>query len=119
MVLVAAMTVMLPMISMAESATAPMGEVQMFLASKVTLDQARAIALKDVPGTLSSIGFNDENGRGVYEAKVVATDGSETLLNIDANTSDLLGEGLASVMADHEQGVGETGGEGQDAETNG
>ncbi|MEC3863108.1 PepSY domain-containing protein [Mesobacterium sp. TK19101] len=73
-----------------------MTEAQMFQAAKVSLDQASQIALKEVPGTLAAIGFNDENGKGVYEAMVIGADGQPTLVKIDADAGTVLGKMLAS-----------------------
>lgn len=81
---------------------------QLFMAAKVTLDGATQIALKEVPGTLSAIGFNDENGMGVYEAVIVGADGQSSIVKIDANTGAVLGKGLAANFddedGDHENG---------------
>jgi len=83
-------------------------EARMFQAAKISLKGASSIALKEVPGTLSAIGFNDENGRGIYEAIVVTADGSTSIVKIDANSGAVLGKGLASVMNDG-QDEGENG----------
>jgi len=77
-------------------------EGQMFLKAKVSLQSASNIAIKQVPGTLSSIGFNDENGKGVYEAIVVAADGQSSIVKIDANSGDVLSKGKASAGEDGE-----------------
>ncbi len=65
-------------------------ETQMFLTAPVSLNQAGQIALKAQPGQLAAVGFNDENGAGVYEASVVAKDGSVNLLKIDAQSGKIL-----------------------------
>ena len=77
----------------------------MFLASRISLKQATDIALREVPGTVSAVGFNDENGKGVYEAMVVAKDGQSSIVKIDANTGAVLGKGLALLMDDEEDGA--------------
>lgn len=83
---------------------------QLFMAAKVTLDQATQIALKEVPGTLSAIGFNDENGVGVYEAMIVGADGKSSIVKINAETGAVLGKGLASLMDDEGDGGNDEGG---------
>ncbi|MFC2967978.1 PepSY domain-containing protein [Acidimangrovimonas pyrenivorans] len=83
----------------------PISEVQMALAAPVKLDQAGQIALKAAPGTLAQIGFNDENGAGVYEASVVGTDGAVTIVRIDAQSGKVLGTTQATTLGgDHEHG---------------
>lgn len=77
---------------------------QLFLAATVTLDQATQIALKEVPGKLAAIGFNDENGMGVYEATVVGANGQASIVKIDAGTGTVLAKGLASLIGDEGQG---------------
>ncbi|KEO55035.1 PepSY domain-containing protein [Thioclava pacifica] len=86
-----------------------MTEAQMFQAAKVKLDEAGKIALREVPGTLAAIGFNDENGKGVYEAMVIGADGQPSIVKIDADTGAVLGKGLAANF-DDEDGDHENGG---------
>lgn len=100
----------------AENEAADVPQEQLFMAATVSLDQASQIALKEVPGTLAAIGFNDENGKGVYEALVVAADGQASIVKIDATSGAVLGKGLASVMDDEGDG-GEDGGENEGGET--
>lgn len=87
-----------------------MTEAQMFQAAKVKLEDAAKIALREVPGTLAAIGFNDENGKGVYEAMVIGADGQPSIVKIDADTGAVLGKGLAANF-DDEDGEHEKGGE--------
>lgn len=93
-VLATALAAALPAIGVvpanAQGRTASATEVQMALAAPITLDQAGQIARKAAPGTLAEIGFNDENGAGVYEASVVARDGAVTLIRIDAQSGKVL-----------------------------
>tara|TARA_R110002124_G_scaffold67294_4_gene182837 strand:+ start:529 stop:921 length:393 start_codon:yes stop_codon:yes gene_type:complete len=93
-----------PLAAVAQSDTAKTGptEAQMFLKAKVSLQKATDIALKEIPGTLSGIGFNDENGKGLYEAHIVAADGQSSTIKIDADTGAVLSKGLASLMDDEE-----------------
>lgn len=97
-------------------------EAQMFQAAAVSLQQATDIAMKEVPGMLAGIGFNDENSVGVYEAVIVGADGAESIVKIDANTGAVLGKGLASVMddeGDDENGVENGEGENEAEDDNG
>jgi peptidase YpeB-like protein len=75
-------------------------EALKFLAAEVSLQQATDIALEQVAGTLSAIGFEDEDGRGLYEATIVAADGATSLVKIDASTGAVLGSGLVALIDD-------------------
>ena len=108
----------LPAVGIAQAnaqATAPkMTEAQMALASKVKLGEAGQIALKAVPGALAEIGFNDENGTGVYEASVVGRDGGVTVVKVDAQTGKVLGTAKQASLGDetdHEPGQQVEGGD--------
>ncbi len=79
-------------------------EAQMFASAKVSLQQATDLALTTVPGTLSAIGFNAENGVGVYEATIIAADGTSSIVKIDANTGAILASGQSALMGDEEGG---------------
>jgi uncharacterized membrane protein YkoI len=87
-------------------------EVQMFQAAAISLQQASDLALKEISGSLAEIGFNDENGIGVYEATIIGTDGTESIVKIDANTGATLGKGLAYVMDEEDDGGDNENGEG-------
>lgn len=101
----------------AETNQAGPSEVQMFLSSPVTLDQAGQTALKAAPGKLAAIGFNDENGAGVYEASVVAKDGTVTVLKIDAQNGKVLGTSAGhTIGSDGADGEHETQDGGADGE---
>lgn len=89
-----------------QNGTADVPQEQLFMSAKVTLDQAKQIALKEVPGTVSAIGFNDENGAGVYEATVVDANGQASIVKIDANTAAVLAKGQASLIGDEGEGGG-------------
>jgi len=110
-------------VTMAESNTendaADVPQEQLFMAATVSLDQASQIALKEVPGTLAAIGFNDENGQGIYEAIVVTADGQSYIIKIDANSGAVLGMGLASLMDDEGDGGENEGGENESGENSG
>ena len=93
----------------AENDAGEAAQYRMFLAANVNLERASQIALTEVPGALAEIGFNDVDGRGVYEALVVSADGQASIVLIDANSGDVLGAGLASAMSDEENNNGECG----------
>lgn len=83
----------------------PTSEAQMALAAPVKLDQAGQIALKAAPGTLAQIGFNNENGAGVFDASVIAADGTVTKVKVDAQSGKVLGTAQATTLGDgHEHG---------------
>ena len=103
-----------PVIAMAEQST---DDAALLAASSMTVETAGQNALKAIPGKLMAIGLNDEDGRGVFEATIVADDGQVWMVKLDAANGEMLGMGLASLMddggdgGDHE-GDGETGDEG-------
>lgn len=80
----------------------PMTQEQMFSAAKLSIEDATKVALKEVPGNLMEISFNDENGVAVYEAKIVGADGQASIVKIDAMSGAVLGKGLAANFDDEE-----------------
>ncbi len=103
---------------------ATMTEAQMFRAASVTLDEAGKIALREAPGALAAIGFEDEDGKGVYEAMVFDADGRAMIVMIDADSGAVLAKGLASAFDDEEDhghrasdGDGESDDDDDDGET--
>ncbi|MDE3122845.1 MAG: PepSY domain-containing protein [Paracoccaceae bacterium] len=96
----------------AETVQGGPSEVQMFASAPVKLDQAGQIALKTAPGELAAIGFNDENGTGVYEASVVGKDGTVTVLKIDAQSGKVLGTASGSSIGG-EQDIQDGGSDGE------
>ena len=88
----------------------------MFSSAPIKLDQAGQIALKAAPGELAAIGFNDENGIGVYEASVVAKDGTVTVLKIDARSGKVLATASSSsIGSEQDNGSGGADGEQRDS----
>ncbi|GIX15287.1 MAG: hypothetical protein KatS3mg118_3246 [Paracoccaceae bacterium] len=85
-------------------------EAQALQAARVQLADAGRIALQAVPGTLSEVGFEVEKGKAVWEASVIARDGTETEVLIDADT----GKVIAKKMADEDED-GDHDGEGSEA----
>lgn len=84
-------------------------ELQLFQSAKVNLDAASQIALREVPGALAGIGFNDEDGRGVWEARVLGAGNQPSIVKIDADNGAVLDKGPASQFAeddDHEDDHG-------------
>lgn len=79
-----------------------MMEAQALQAAKVQLTDASRIALQTVPGTLSEVEFELEKGKAVWEASVIAADGTETDLLIDAETGQVLASQLAADDHDDE-----------------
>lgn len=71
-------------------------EVQMFQAAKLDLNGASQKALAAQPGKLMEIGFNDENGKGVWEATILDTKGTAMVLQLDANSGAVLASGPES-----------------------
>ena len=78
-------------------------EADLFRAATVTVQTAGQTALTAHPGTLAAVGFNDENGKGVYEALVVDTDGTPWTVKIDAMTGAVLASGQSALMGDDEE----------------
>lgn len=115
----AAVFASVPFAASAETADGTASETRMAMAAKISLAQAQDIALAQHSGTLAAIGFNDENGRGVYEATVIGTDGQGWLVKLDADTGAILGQGLAALIDDEASGDQDHGGEkaeGRDAD---
>ena len=65
---------------------------------KITEEAATKIALEKVPGTVQAVELEDENGTIVYGFDIVAKDGSQQEVKIDAQTGN-----VAKVEADHEE----------------
>ncbi len=78
-------------------------ETQMLHAAKISLDQAKNIAQNAVPGTVSGVSFNDENGKGVWEADIVDAKKQAYTVKIDAMSGKILSQGLEN----SEKGGGE------------
>lgn len=58
--------------------------------ASVTIEQAIAIALKTVPGTVVSAGFDKEHGQLLWEVEVLTADQKIMELDIDANDGKVL-----------------------------
>ncbi|WP_413207727.1 PepSY domain-containing protein [Rhodospirillum sp. A1_3_36] len=101
---VATVAFAVPLIAQAE----PMdrAEAQMFQSATLSLEQAGQSALKVHAGDLAAVAFNDEDGRGVYEATVVGADGEPWTVKVDAKSGDVLASGMTALMVgDHPDGT--------------
>lgn len=85
----------------------PAAETQILLSAKIGLDQAGRTALAALPGTLTDVGFNNENGQGVWEATVIDAQGQARTMKVDAMSGQILGQGPSSTQ--NEEGDGEHG----------
>lgn len=107
----------------ASAETMDQSELDMFRTASLTISQAGDAALQAHAGTLAAVAFGDENGRAVYEAVVIGSDGQPWTVLIDAKTGEVFASALSSSMDDHEdQGEGldheDDGDEDHDGETN-
>jgi uncharacterized membrane protein YkoI len=55
-------------------------------AAKLTKEEATAIALKQVPGTVKSVELEDENGTVVYGIQIIDANGKGFDVKVDAQT---------------------------------
>ncbi|MEU8803190.1 PepSY domain-containing protein [Spirillospora sp. NPDC048819] len=62
--------------------------------AKVTASDAAGAALRAAPGTVTSVEFDEDGGKAVWEVEVTGPDGNERELIVDAAT--------AKVLADHD-----------------
>ena len=69
--------------------------------AKITEEAATKTALEKVPGTVKAVEVEDENGTIVYGFEIVAKDGSQQEVKIDAQTGK-----VAKVEADNEEESG-------------
>tara|TARA_R110002020_G_scaffold98861_16_gene235111 strand:- start:98 stop:445 length:348 start_codon:yes stop_codon:yes gene_type:complete len=70
---------------MAFAETTDAQETVMFSEAKIDMQQALTIAMNGLDGKVSSIEFESEDGRAIYEAVAVSADGSLSEIVIDAN----------------------------------
>ncbi|MFZ1727501.1 MAG: PepSY domain-containing protein [Albidovulum sp.] len=77
-----------------------MTEQQLLENVKISKEQATEIATTQFGGTPSSIDLTDENGKMMYEAKMIGRNGGAYMVKIDAQTGAILGKGLALAMGD-------------------
>lgn len=72
------------------SLTAQANEELLVNKASITIEQAIAIAVKTVPGTVVSAGFDKENGQLLWEVEVLTADQKVMELDIDANDGKVL-----------------------------
>jgi len=58
---------------------------------KVTREQAEAIALKAVPGKITSVEIEPKRGKLVYAVEIMTPQGEETDVLVDTETGEVLG----------------------------
>ncbi|WP_067833411.1 PepSY domain-containing protein [Actinomadura kijaniata] len=73
-------------------------------AAKVTAEQAAAAALKAAPGRVAELDLDDEDGRAVWEADVLASDGAWREVRIDGGDARVLANVKAAPGQDDDQG---------------
>ena len=58
--------------------------------AKITEVESKAIALQQVPGTVTDVELEDEDGTAVYGVEVQAKDGSKQDVKVDAQTGKIV-----------------------------
>jgi uncharacterized membrane protein YkoI len=58
--------------------------------AKITEAESKAIALKQVPGTVTDVELEDEDGTAVYGVEVQAKDGSKQDVKVNAQTGKIV-----------------------------
>lgn len=89
--LIAAGAVAMAGMALAETENAK--EMTLFSVAQIDIQKALTIALEGVDGKITSIEFESEDGKAVYEAVAVAPDGSMTEILIDANDGSVIAQG--------------------------
>ena len=64
-----------------------------FSQAQIDIQQALTIAMEGLDGKVSSIEFESEDGRAVYEAVAVSADGSLSEIVIDAGDGTVIAQG--------------------------
>ena len=86
----------------AQEANEDQSQAELVKQAKITEEAATKTALEKVPGTVQAVELEDEDGTIVYGFEIVAKDGSQQEVKIDAQTGK-----VAKVEADHEEKNGE------------
>lgn len=89
--LIAAGAVAMAGMALAETENAK--KMTLFSVAQIDIQKALTIALEGVDGKITSIEFESEDGKAVYEAVAVAPDGSMTEILIDANDGSVIAQG--------------------------
>ena len=97
----------------AQEANEDQSQAELVKQAKITEEAATKTALEKVPGTVQAVELEDEDGTIVYGFEIVAKDGSQQEVKIDAQTGK-----VAKVEADHEEENGKENGEENDDEEN-
>lgn len=58
--------------------------------AKITKDEASEKALEQVPGTVTEVELDDENGLVVYDVEINAEDGTQQSVEVDAKTGKIV-----------------------------
>lgn len=80
---VALATLLLPALAMAQASPTP--------TPKITVDEAKAAALKVVPGRVTSVVIEKKGGKRVYVVEIAPRGGGEKDVHIDLDTGQVLG----------------------------
>ncbi|MGK5552047.1 PepSY domain-containing protein [Actinomadura kijaniata] len=72
-------------------------------AARVTAEQAAAAALKAAPGRVAELDLDDEDGRAVWEADVLASDGAWREVRIDGGDARVLANAKAAPGEDDDR----------------
>ena len=83
--LVALVALLFPAFGLAQTTPQPA------LAPKVSTDQAKAAALKVVPGRVTSVVIEKKQGKNVYVVEIVPRGGGEKDVFVDIETGQVLG----------------------------
>ena len=59
-------------------------------ATGLSEEQAIAIALAEIPGEMTEVELEQEDGQEVYEVEILTLDGSEMEIEVAADTGDIL-----------------------------
>lgn len=103
---------MVPVMASAEQSNAR--EIALLQSAAISAQTAAQTALAAHPGTLAAIDFGDENGVGIFEAEIIAADGTEWKVQVDAMTGNIVAQGQASAMDDQDGDHGDGDGEQND-----
>src|SRR6476620_3117916 len=97
----------------AQEANEDQSQANLVKQAKISEEAATKTALEKAPGTVQAVELEDEDGTIVYGFEIVAKDGSQQEVKIDAQTGK-----VAKVEADHEEENGKENGEENDDEEN-
>ncbi len=95
-----------PLMAAAQTASTDPTDSQslLFQQANVNMAQAGELALAQHAGALVSVGFNDQDGQGVWEVAIAGADGKTWIVTLDAQSGQILGQGLSGLMDDESGG---------------